>query len=88
MKELLLDTLGVFASISPMFVPILIAGLYDSYKEKKRLKEEKERIQREYERKLEMQAYAFEFYLSQIDDMIEHGTAGKVLKHLIETGQL
>lgn len=35
-----------------------------------------------------MQAYAFEFYLSQIDDMIEHGTAGKVLKHLIETGQL
>ena len=88
MKELLLDALGVFASTSPMFVPILIAGLYDSYKEKKRLKEEKERIQREYERKLEMQAYAFEFYLSQIDDMIEHGTAGKVLKHLIETGQL
>lgn len=88
MKELLLDALGVFVSISPMFVPILIAGLYDSYKEKKRLKEEKERIQREYERKLEMQEYAFEFYLSQIDDMIENGTAGKVLKHLIETGQL
>lgn len=73
-KLSLLEALGC---ASVIVVPFLLGALLEVRKEMKRTKIE-----------LEKQKYAHEFFVSQIDDMIENGQGGKVLKHLIKTGQL
>ena len=73
-KLSLLEALGC---ASVILVPFLIGALMEARKEIKRA-----------ERELEKQRYAHTFFVSQINDMIENGHGGKVLEHLIKSGQL
>ena len=73
-KLSLLEALGC---ASVILVPFLIGALMEARKEIKR-----------GERELEKQRYAHAFFVAQINDMIENGHGGKVLEHLIKSGQL
>lgn len=81
MKEFLVELWGAIMVVSPFFVISLTYGIISSYKEQKRLR-------KQYERDLELKVYALEFHLAQIEDMIENGQGGKVLKYLIKSKQL
>lgn len=58
-------------------VPLLIASIVEMKRELRKKKEE-----------LERQRYAHEFFVSQIEDMIQNGNGGRLLEYLIKNRQL
>lgn len=70
----LLQASGV---VSIFLVPILVFGYLDERKKR-----------REREEQLEREAYARMVLNQSIKDAVDNGVGGKVLKHLIDTGQL
>lgn len=88
MNGLMSDVFNVVASASIIVVPFLLGALYCRTRELKELRRKREEELARTEKQLELEVYALEFYHAQINDMIEHGSNGKLLKYLIKTGQL
>lgn len=88
MNGLMLDVFNVIANASIIVVPFLIGALYCRTRELKELRRKREEELARIEKQLELEVYALEFYHAQINDMIENGSNGKLLKYLIKTGQL
>lgn len=88
MNGLLSDVFNVIANASVIVVPFLIGALYCKSRELRELRRKREEELARIEKQLEMEVYALEFYHAQINDMIENGSNGKLLKYLIRTGQL
>lgn len=88
MNGLMSDVFNVVASASIIVVPFLLGALYCRTRELKELRRKREEELARIEKQLELEVYALEFYHAQINDMIEHGSNGKLLKYLIKTGQL
>lgn len=88
MNGLMSDVFNVIASASIIVVPFLIGALYCRTRELKELRRKREEELARIEKQLELEVYALEFYHAQINDMIENGSNGKLLKYLIKTGQL
>lgn len=88
MNGLMSDVFNVIASASIIVVPFLIGTLYCRTRELKELRRKREEELARIEKQLELEVYALEFYHAQINDMIENGSNGKLLKYLIKTGQL
>ena len=82
------DVFNVVASASIIVVPFLLGALYCRTRELKELRRKREEELARIEKQLELEVYALEFYHAQINDMIENGSNGKLLKYLIKTGQL
>lgn len=88
MTELMNEIANALFNACFILVPILGGALYCKCREVKELRRRREEELSRIERQLELEVYALEFYHAQIDDMIKNGSNGKLLKHLIETGQL
>lgn len=88
MNGLMSDVFNVIASASIIVVPFLLGALYCRTRELKELRRKREEELARIEKQLELEVYALEFYHAQINDMIENGSNGKLLKYLIKTGQL
>lgn len=88
MNGLMSDVFNVVASASIIVVPFLLGALYCRTRELKELRRKREEELARIEKQLELEVYALEFYHAQINDMIENGSNGKLLKYLIKTGQL
>lgn len=88
MNVLMSDVFNVVASASIIVVPFLLGALYCRTRELKELRRKREEELARIEKQLELEVYALEFYHAQINDMIENGSNGKLLKYLIKTGQL
>lgn len=88
MTGITFDLLNAVANASIIAVPILIGIIYCRNREIKELKRKREEELARIEKQLELEVYALEFYHAQINDMIENGSNGKLLKYLIRTGQL
>lgn len=88
MNGLMSDVFNVVASASIIVVPFLLGALYCRTRELNELRRKREEELARIEKQLELEVYALEFYHAQINDMIENGSNGKLLKYLIKTGQL
>ena len=88
MNGLMSDVFNVIASASIIVVPFLLGALYCRTRELKEIRRKREEELARIEKQLELEVYALEFYHAQINDMIENGSNGKLLKYLIKTGQL
>lgn len=88
MTGITFDLLNAVANASIIAVPILVGIIYCRNREIKELKRKREEELARIEKQLELEVYALEFYHAQINDMIENGSNGKLLKYLIRTGQL
>ena len=88
MNGLMSDVFNVIASASIIVVAFLVGALYCRTRELKELRRKREEELARIEKQLELEVYALEFYHAQINDMIENGSNGKLLKYLIKTGQL
>lgn len=77
MSTIINSLLQASGAVSIFLVPILVFGYLD---ERKKRREREEQLQRE--------AYARMVLNQSIKDAVDNGVGGKVLKHLIETGQL
>lgn len=88
MTGITFDLLNAAANASIIAVPILVGIIYCRNREIKELKRKREEELARIEKQLELEVYALEFYHAQINDMIENGSNGKLLKYLIRTGQL
>lgn len=82
------ELLNVTVNACLILVPILGGALYCKCREVRELRRRREEELSRIERQLELEVYALEFYHAHINDMIENGSNGKLLKYLIETGQL
>lgn len=88
MTEFMNELINATFNACLILVPILGGALYCKCREVRELRRRREEELSRIERQLELEVYALEFYHAQIDDMIKNGSNGKLLKHLIETGQL
>lgn len=86
--NILNEFINALANASIFLVPFLLYGVLHYRCKLRRMKRIRDRELAELERRLELEVYALEFYHNQIDDMIKNGSNGKLLKYLIETGQL
>lgn len=86
--NILNDLIDALANASIILVPFLLYGVLHYRRKLRKMKRMRERELAELERRLELEVYALEFYHAQINDMIENGSNGKLLKYLIKTGQL
>lgn len=86
--NILNDIIDALANASIILVPILTYAVLHYRSKLRRMKRIRERELAELERRLELEVYALEFYHNSINDMIENGSNGKLLKYLIKTGQL
>lgn len=77
MNTIINSLLSAIGAVSIFLVPILVFGYFD---ERKKRRERDEQLKRE--------AYARMVLNQSIKDAVDNGVGGKVLKHLIETGQL
>lgn len=77
MSTIINSLLQASGAVSIFLVPILVFGYLDERKKR-----------REREEQLEREAYARMVLNQSIKDAVDNGVGGKVLKHLIETGQL
>ena len=77
MNTIINSLLSAIGAVSIFLVPMLVVGLLD---------ERKKRCEREEQ--LEREAYARMVLNQSIKDAVDNGVGGKVLKHLIDTGQL
>ena len=77
MSTIINSLLQAFGSVCIFLVPILVSGYLDERKKR-----------REREEQLEREAYARMVLNQSIKDAVDNGVGGKVLKHLIDTGQL
>lgn len=77
MSTIINSLLQAFGATCIFLVPILVFGYLD---ERKKRREREEQLQRE--------AYARMVLNQSIKDAVDNGVGGKVLKHLIDTGQL
>ena len=88
MTEFITELINATFNACMILVSILGGALYCKCREVKELRRRREEELSRIERQLELEVYALEFYYAQIDYMIKNGSNGKLLKHLIETGQL
>lgn len=77
MNTIIVSLLQASGAVSIFLVPILVVGYLD---------ERKKRIQQDEQAKRD--AYARMVLEQTLKDAVENGVGGKVLKHLIDTGQL
>lgn len=77
MSTIINSLLQASGAVSIFLVPILVFGYLDERKKR-----------REREEQLEREAYARMVLNQSIKDAVDNGVGGKVLKHLIDTGQL
>ena len=77
MSTIINSLLQASGAVSIFLVPILVFGYLDERKKR-----------REREEQLEREAYARMVINQSIKDAVDNGVGGKVLKHLIDTGQL
>lgn len=77
MNTIIVSLLQASGAVSFFLVPILVFGYLD---------ERKRRLAREEE--LRREEYARMVLKESIQDAVNNGVGGKVLKHLIDTGQL
>lgn len=77
MGTIIVTLLSVVGSVSIIIGPILVGAYIEARKEILR-REEQDRAK----------AYADEMLRQTLQDAVDNGVGGKVLKHLIETGQL
>lgn len=77
MNTIINSLLSAIGAVSIFLVPILVFGYLDERKKR-----------REREEQLEREAYARMVLNQSIKDAVDNGVGGKVLKHLIDTGQL
>lgn len=77
MNTIINSLLSAIGAVSIFLVPMLVFGYFD---ERKKRRERDEQLKRE--------AYARMILNQSIKDAVDNGVGGKVLKHLIETGQL
>lgn len=77
MNTIINSLLSAIGAVSIFLVPMLVVGLLD---ERKRRRDSEEELRRE--------EYARMVLNQTLQDSVENGVGGKVLKHLIETGQL
>lgn len=77
MSTIINSLLQASGAVSIFLVPILVFGYLDERKKR-----------REREEQLERESYARMVLNQSIKDAVDNGVGGKVLKHLIETGQL
>lgn len=77
MGTIIVTLLSAVGSVSIILGPIL-AGAYIEARKEIRRREEQDRAK----------AYADELLRQTLQDAVDNGVGGKVLKHLIETGQL
>lgn len=77
MNTIINSLLSAVGAVSIFLVPMLVVGYLD---ERKKRREREEQLKRE--------AYARMVLNQSIKDAVDNGVGGKVLKHLIDTGQL
>ena len=77
MGTIIVTLLSAVGSVSIILGPILVGAYIEARKELRR-REEQDRAK----------AYADELLRQTLQDAVDNGVGGKVLKHLIETGQL
>lgn len=77
MGTIIVTLLSAVGSVSIILGPILVGAYIEARKEIRR-REEQDRAK----------AYADELLRQTLQDAVDNGVGGKVLKHLIETGQL
>lgn len=77
MGTIIVTLLSAVGSVSIIIGPILVGAYIEARKEILR-REEQDRAK----------AYADEMLRQTLQDAVDNGVGGKVLKHLIETGQL
>lgn len=77
MGTIIITLLSAVGSVSIILGPILVGAYIEARKELRR-REEQDRAK----------AYADEMLRQTLQDAVDNGVGGKVLKHLIETGQL
>lgn len=77
MNTIINSLLSAIGAVSIFLVPMLVVGLLD---ERKRRRDSEEELRRE--------EYARMVLNQSIKDAVDNGVGGKVLKHLIDTGQL
>ena len=77
MGTIIVTLLSAVGSVSIIIGPILV-GAYIEARKKILRREEQDRTK----------AYADEMLRQTLQDAVDNGVGGKVLKHLIETGQL
>lgn len=77
MGTIIVTLLSSVGSVSIILGPILVGAYIEARKEIRR-REEQDRAK----------AYADELLRQTLQDAVDNGVGGKVLKHLIETGQL
>ena len=77
MGTIIVTLLSAVGSVSIIIGPILVGAYIEARKEILR-REEQDRTK----------AYADEMLRQTLQDAVDNGVGGKVLKHLIETGQL
>ena len=77
MSTIINSLLQASGAVSIFLLPILVFGYLDERKKR-----------REREEQLEREAYARTVLNQSIKDAVDNGVGGKVLKHLIDTGQL
>lgn len=77
MNTIINSLLSAIGAVSIFLVPMLVVGLLD---ERKRRRDSEEELRRE--------EYARMVLNQTLQDAVENGVGGKVLRHLIETGQL
>ena len=77
MGTIIVTLLSAVGSVSIILGPILVGAYIEARKEIRR-REEQDRAK----------AYADELLIQTLQDAVDNGVGGKVLKHLIETGQL
>ena len=77
MSTIINSLLQASGAVSILLLPILVFGYLDERKKR-----------REREEQLEREAYARTVLNQSIKDAVDNGVGGKVLKHLIDTGQL
>lgn len=77
MSTIINSLLQASGAVSIFLVPILVFGYLDERKKR-----------REREEQLEREVYARMVLNQSIKDAVDNGVGGRVLKHLIDTGQL
>lgn len=77
MGTIIVTLLSAVGSVSIILGPILVGAYIEARKEIRR-REEQDRAK----------AYADELLRQTLQDAVDNGVGGKVLKHLIKTGQL